>query len=99
MALEGYEWLTVLGILLIVFLWNPNKLPEIARSIGQAKKEFEKATKEISSPAVTTTLNAQPVTDPLIVAARSLGISTQGKTKEEITKEITEKASAKNTHN
>lgn len=95
MALEGYEWLTVLGVVLIVFLWGPNKLPEIARSIGQARKEFEKATREVSSPVVTNTLNAQPVTDPLIVAARSLGIITQGKTKEEITKEITEKASEK----
>ena len=89
----------MLAVLLIVFLWGPNKLPEIARSIGQARKEFEKATREVSSPAVTNTLNAQPATDPLIVAARSLGITTQGKTKEEITKEINEKASAKNTLN
>ncbi len=50
MALVGYEWLIVLGILLVVFLWGPQKLPELARSIGLAKKEFDKAAKEASSP-------------------------------------------------
>jgi hypothetical protein len=32
-------------------------------------------------------------TDPLIVAAKSLGISTEGKTKEQIAKEIADKSS------
>jgi len=99
----GYEWLIVLGILLVVFLWGPQKLPELAKSIGLAKKEFEKAAKEASTspstgPAASTAPvasagagNTQPATDPLIVAARSLGISTEGKTKEQIAKEISDK--------
>lgn len=90
MALVGYEWLIVVAILLVVFLWGPQKLPELARSIGLAKKEFEKAAKEVGS----TTSNATPAeasTDPLIVAAKSLGITTEGKTKEQIAKEISEK--------
>lgn len=97
MALVGYEWLIVLGILLVVFLWGPQKLPELARSIGLAKKEFEKAAKEVStSPSTISTVstnaaNTQSTTDPLIVAARSLGISTEGKTKEQIAKEIADK--------
>jgi len=92
----GYEWLIVLGILLVVFLWGPQKLPELARSIGLAKKEFEKAAKEAStSPTTVSTgaTNVQPATDPLIVAARNLGISTEGKTKEQIAKEIADKTS------
>ena len=104
MALVGYEWLIVLGIILVVFLWGPQKLPELAKSIGLAKKEFEKAAKEVSaststeataSPVGAGTTTAQPTTDPLIVAARSLGISTEGKTKQEIAKEIAEKTPTK----
>lgn len=94
MALEGYQLLIVVGILLVVFLWGPQKLPELARSIGLAKKEFEKAAKEASTPA-TDTATTQPASDPLITAARSLGISTEGKTKEQITKEIADKSSTK----
>jgi len=99
LALVGYEWLIVVGILLVVFLWGPQKLPELARSIGLAKKEFEKAAKEASTPSTTTpgtptTPAAQTAaTDPLIVAARSLGITTEGKTKEQIAKEIADKSS------
>jgi len=88
MALVGYEWLIVVGILLVVFLWGPQKLPELARSIGLAKKEFEKAAKEVSSP----TASAPEPPDQLIVAAKSLGISTEGKTKEQIAKEIADKS-------
>lgn len=93
MALEGYELLIVVGILVVVFLWGPQKLPELARSIGLAKKEFEKAAKEVSTPTTSTSAPTQPTSDPLITAARSLGISTEGKTKEQIAKEIAEKSS------
>jgi sec-independent protein translocase protein TatA len=102
LALVGYEWLIVVGILLVVFLWGPQKLPELARSIGLAKKEFEKAAKEVStsqpvsstaSTVSTAVATAPPATDPLIVAAKSLGIITEGKTKEQIAKEIADKSS------
>jgi sec-independent protein translocase protein TatA len=94
LALIGYEWLIVVGILLVVFLWGPQKLPELARSIGLAKKEFDKATKEATS-SITAPTPAQPSTDPLIVAAKNLGITTEGKTKEEIAKEIADVTSKK----
>ena len=90
MALVGYEWLIIVAILLVIFLWGPQKLPELAKSIGLAKKEFDKAAKEISNPVVTSA-PSDSTADPLVVAARSLGISTEGKTKEQIAKEIAEK--------
>jgi len=86
MALVGPELLIAVGVLLVVFLWGPQKLPELAKSVGLAKKEFEKAAKEMSSTGTTSTPNVEP--DALIVAANSLGITTLGKTKEEIAREI-----------
>lgn len=96
MALIGYEWLVVVGIILVIFLWGPKKLPELARSIGLAKKEFEKSTKEIASITnPTTTPTTQNEQDPLLVAANSLGITTEGKTKEQIAKEIADRTTKK----
>jgi sec-independent protein translocase protein TatA len=91
----GYDWLVVAGILIVVLLWGPQKLPELARSVGLAKKEFDKAVKETSSSMTTTTSTAQPASDPLIVAAKNLGIATEGKTKEEIAKAIADKTTPK----
>jgi len=81
--------LTTVGILLALFLWGPQKLPELARSLALARKEFEKAANEVSSTVMTTT-GLAPISEDnaLIVAANSLGITTQGKTKEEIAREI-----------
>ena len=91
MALVGFEAISVVVILVVIFLWGPQKLPEMARSIGLAKREFEKASRELTSPSTytpTTSTSTPSTTDPLIVAAKSLGITTEGKTKEEIAKEI-----------
>jgi sec-independent protein translocase protein TatA len=91
----GYEWLVVVAVLAIIFLWGPSKLPELARSVGLARKEFEKASKEITEPTTSTAAQSSSSADSLIVAARDMGITTEGKTKEEIAKEIAEKASKK----
>lgn len=86
----------------MIFIWGPQKLPELARSIGLAKKEFDKATKEAAATgaptaatSATPTAPESPIGEPLLVAARSLGIATEGKTKEEIAKEIAEKSTQK----
>jgi sec-independent protein translocase protein TatA len=95
LALVGFEAIAVAVILVVVFLWGPQKLPEMARSVALAKREFEKASKGIASPSsyllpsTSTPSPAASSTEPLIVAARALGISTEGKTKAEIAKEIT----------
>ena len=108
MVLEGFEAITIVAFLAIIFLWGPQKLPEIARAIGEARKEFDKAAKEASTafqqattlpapitPTPQSTAQpaiAPPATDAVIVTARSMGISTEGKTREELVKETIERS-------
>jgi len=90
MAVYGWEWIVVILIIVAIFLWGPKKLPEIARAIGQAKKEFEKAIREGTNLERTT--GTPELDDPLVSTAKKLGIATEGKTKEQISQEIIEKA-------
>ncbi|GBC69384.1 Sec-independent protein translocase protein TatA [archaeon HR01] len=72
MALTLTEIAIVLAIVVIALFILPGKLPQLARSIGQAKREFEKASKR----------------DELIEKAREMGIDVTGMTYEEIEAEI-----------
>jgi sec-independent protein translocase protein TatA len=85
LAIVGYEWIIVLAIIVVLFVWGPQKLPEFARSIGLARKEIETAYKEATSPTMT---SQPPEMDPLLETAKKLGISTEGKTKAQISDEI-----------
>ena len=88
--------LIVVGIIVVViFLWGPQKIPELARGLGRAKGEFEKATREFQAEASATA--SQPVAPKtadqvLIETARQLGITTEGKTREQISAEIVSRA-------
>jgi sec-independent protein translocase protein TatA len=87
-------------------MWGPAKIPEFAKSLGRAKGEFAKAQKEFTEAATNppTTTNAavayvEPKPAPviktkdemLLETAQKLGISTDGKTREQISEEISEK--------
>ncbi len=93
--ITGWEWIVVLAIVAALILWGPKKLPELARSIGEARKEFQKASKEVTQP-LSTTVTEQSSDDLLIETARKLGIATEGKTREQISQEIVEKSKASN---
>ncbi|RLF60389.1 MAG: twin-arginine translocase TatA/TatE family subunit [Thermoplasmata archaeon] len=60
---------------LVILFYGRKKLPELARALGRAKREYHK---EISK-------------DDVIKIAKNLGINTEGKSYEEILKEINEK--------
>ncbi len=115
MALDPLELVVVGVIVIVIFLWGPQKIPEIAKAIGRARKEYEQASKELSgalmaagSPSATTPPASAPsssgsiVESPplrtgdelLIETARKLGISTMGKTREQISEEIVRKNSS-----
>ena len=103
--LEGWEWLIIGVVAIVIIMWGPAKIPEFARSLGRAKGEFSKASKEFTDAAnMTATAPAAAVApsapsvpaasalksrdEVLVDTARSLGIETEGKTREQITEEI-----------
>ncbi len=102
--LDGLEWLIIGAIAIVVILWGPAKIPEFAKALGRAKGEFSKAQDEFNkaaneAPRTNSSFNPPPPPAPLksrdevlVDAARSLGISTEGKTREQISEEISLKA-------
>jgi len=47
---DPMQWI-VIGIVVIgLLLWGPNKIPQLAASLGKARKEFDQARKDIENP-------------------------------------------------
>jgi TatA/E family protein of Tat protein translocase len=100
--IDGWEWIIIGVVAIIIIMWGPAKIPEFARSLGHAKGEFNKAQKEFTSAATATTATTSnaaviesrsaPVIkskdEMLLETAQRLGIPTEGKTREEISEEI-----------
>ena len=102
--LEGWEWLIIGVVAIVIIMWGPAKIPEFAKALGRAKGEFSKASKEFEN-AATMTANAPAATatptpvqslkskdEILLETARNMGITTSGKTREQISEEISTKA-------
>jgi sec-independent protein translocase protein TatA len=82
----------IIGIVIVVFIvLGPKKIPELARALGMAKKEFNTGSQGTSAASSAPAASAQMGEDDLMVAARRLGISTEGKTREQISAEIVRK--------
>ncbi len=93
MALSGWEWIIIGIIAVVVIMWGPSKIPELAKALGKAKGEFDKASKEFQT-AATATANSPTVRsndEVLLETARNLGLSTEGKTREQISAETSER--------
>jgi sec-independent protein translocase protein TatA len=94
--LSGWEWIIIGVVAIVIIMWGPSKIPELAKAIGKAKGEFDKASKDFQD-AASTTANGPKVRsndEILLETARNLGIATDGKTREQISAEITEKVKA-----
>src|SRR5664279_1938168 len=96
--LEGWEWIIIGVVAIVIIMWGPAKIPEFAKSLGRAKGEFSKAQKEFTD-AATSSLNTTTTTsvvesrpaptiktkdEMLVDTAQKLGIPTEGKTREQI---------------
>jgi len=96
--ITGHEWLIILIALIILIIWGPNKIPELARGIGKAIKEFRRGMSEIeettqqATQAVKAAAQAQTGIRPEVLElAKKYGVDTAGKTEEQILREILEK--------
>ncbi|MDA4135929.1 MAG: twin-arginine translocase TatA/TatE family subunit [Thaumarchaeota archaeon] len=95
---DPLQWVVIAVVAVVFLMYGPKKIPELARSIGLARKEFNDAGKTpLTSTSTTTTIPpaaaAAPSTgDALLDTAKKLGISTEGKTRDEISSEIVSKA-------
>jgi Sec-independent protein translocase TatA len=85
------EWLIILIALVIILIWGPSKLPSLARGMGEAIREFRKAASGVAEEEVRRVEKKEEIDQKVIEMARSLGISTEGKTKEQILDEINKK--------
>ncbi len=100
MALDPLEWIIIGVIAVVILLWGPKKIPEFARSIGLARKEFDQARKEMENPTnaliqaagqSSAPAPAKSADDVILETARKIGISTEGKTRQQISDEIVAK--------
>jgi sec-independent protein translocase protein TatA len=99
--LEGWEWIIIGVVAIVIIMWGPAKIPQFARSLGQAKGEFNKASKEFKDAALSAENNAPVAAKPapviktkdelLLETAQKLGIPTEGKTREQLSEEISVK--------
>jgi len=46
---DPLQWIIIGVIVVVIFLWGPQKIPELARGIGRAKGELDKASKEFDA--------------------------------------------------
>jgi sec-independent protein translocase protein TatA len=98
------EIVLILVILLLIF--GPSKMPEMARTLGEAFREFKKASedlqKTVEGPIPQTTSQVTPLVNNvsgkskedenlIIQLAKKLGIATEGKDIQTIMNEIEEK--------
>jgi sec-independent protein translocase protein TatA len=87
-----YSIVVLARAIVIFLLWGPAKIPELARSLGRARGEYSKASKETKVEQSEAKPEEKP-DDELILVAQALGIKTEGKTKAQLAKEIIDKKS------
>lgn len=82
-----WEVIALLTIALLIF--GPKKLPELARGLGEAVREYKKASSGwYEEYEKSKKREEDKEREALLVTAKNLGIETEGKSLEEIAEEI-----------
>jgi Sec-independent protein translocase protein TatA len=81
LALDVLEWGVILVMGAGILIWGPDKIPEMAKTLAQAKKQFDGATKqlqgitkELQTGLNTGNLNIDTISNALIGAGTQAGI-------------------------
>jgi len=92
LPIEGVEWVIVAGVLLMVLLWDPERIPELARTmrrfmseVQRMRSEAEEYLSEAIKPAEESAVSSDR---QILEAARRLGIATEGLRRDEIIERI-----------
>lgn len=81
----------IISVILAILVWRSTKLREFTRAVGFGKEKLEKTAKDTEG-LIKRSLSTAPSTEEVFVKmAKKLGIVTQGKTREEISQEITQR--------
>ncbi|PWB55306.1 MAG: twin-arginine translocase TatA/TatE family subunit [Candidatus Methanoperedenaceae archaeon] len=93
MALAPLE--IVLIVVVVIILFGASKIPELARSLGKATGEFKKGKQEIDNEINEIVKPDKEIRPPesskIIKMAQDLGITTEGKSDEQLLDEIQKK--------
>jgi len=89
--LGANEWIII--FLIVVIFFGAAKIPQLARSLGRAKGEFEKGARESKAEIAAETAAAQPTTESeedarVRRAAKELGIPTEGRPLADVKKDL-----------
>ncbi len=85
--IEGIEWIILLIIIAALFLFGPQKLPELARGFGRAMGEFRRGRMEVER-EITQQFPQEDPRAKMDRAAGALGITTAGKSELQIKLDI-----------
>ena len=92
----GMEWI-LLVLVVVLLLFGAKKIPEFARSLGKAKAEFQRGQmiveREIREERARDEQRGKKKSKNVVEAAKALGIDTEGKSENELKKEIAERVS------
>lgn len=86
-GLGGMEWVIIIGLIVVAFL-GVRKIPELARSIGKASGEYEKAKLEAKKELWEMKSEIGVDREKLREIAHSLGIDYTGKSDAELREAI-----------
>jgi len=81
-------WEIALILIVVVLLFGAKRIPQLAKSMGEAIRQYRKATEEDEPP------ESEENVETLMRTAKKLGIDTEGKTPQEISDEILDRAKA-----
>jgi len=85
----GMPEIVLILLFIVVLLFGAKKLPELARSLGRAKGEFDKGKREIEEELREESKSDTKEKESSVVkAAKELDIETEGKTEDELKEEI-----------